>query len=152
MCPNPADTRVEFGAGFRIEEFLLSQLQPIAPAVILFAHGARDPRWAEPFLRVVAAVRASAPDLAVELAYLEHLEPRLLEAARALAAKGARTIRVVPLFFGRGGHLRVEVPRLVAEAEAALTGVKVELGLAAGDDPAVIEALAAYCVRAARGG
>jgi sirohydrochlorin cobaltochelatase len=135
-----------------LEELLLSQLQPIGPAVILFAHGARDPRWAEPFLRVVAAVRASAPDLAVELAYLEHLEPRLLEAARGLAAKGARTIRVVPLFFGRGGHLRVEVPRLVAEAEAALTGVKVELGLAAGDDPAVIEALAAFCVRAARGG
>jgi sirohydrochlorin cobaltochelatase len=124
----------------------------MAPAVILFAHGARDPRWAEPFQRVVAQVRTLAPDLAVELAYLEHLEPRLLDAARTLAASGARTIRVVPLFFGRGGHLRVEVPRLVGEVEAALPGVKLELGLAAGDDAAVIEALAAYCVRAARAG
>jgi sirohydrochlorin cobaltochelatase len=122
------------------------------PAIILFAHGARDPRWAEPFLRVVARVRASAPDLAVELAYLEHLEPGLLQAARTLAANGARAIRVVPLFFGRGGHLRVEVPRLVGEVEAALPGVSVELGLAAGDDDAVIDALAAYCVRAARDG
>jgi sirohydrochlorin cobaltochelatase len=122
------------------------------PAVILFAHGARDPRWAEPFLRVAAQVRTLAPGLAVELAYLEHLEPGLLAAARTLAANGARTIRVVPLFFGRGGHLRVAVPRLVAEVEAALPGVKVELGLAAGDDAAVIDALAAYCVRAARSG
>lgn len=123
-----------------------------APAIILFAHGARDPRWAEPFLRVVGQVRASAPDVAVEIAYLEHLEPPLLAAARALVANGARAIRVVPLFFGRGGHLRVEVPRLVAEAEAALPGVTIELAPAAGDDAAVIDALAAYCVRAARQG
>jgi len=32
--------------------------QSTAPAIVLFAHGARDPRWAEPFLRVVGRVRA----------------------------------------------------------------------------------------------
>jgi sirohydrochlorin cobaltochelatase len=119
------------------------------PAVILFAHGARDPRWAEPFLRVVERVRAAAPDLTVELAYLEHLEPNLEVAARRLAGGGARSIRVVPLFLGRGGHLRVEVPRLVAATAAALPGIAIELALPAGDDDAVIEALAAFCVRAA---
>ena len=123
---------------------------PARPAVILFAHGARDPRWAEPFLRVAERVRANAPDLPVELAYLEHLPPDLDEAARRLAQRGAKAIRVVPLFFGRGGHLRVEVPRLVAAAAAALPGVAIELALPAGDDDAVIEALAAFSVRAAR--
>ena len=121
------------------------------PAVILFAHGARDPRWAEPFLRVVERVRAATPDLAVELAYLEHLEPNLAVAARRLAEGGARSIRVVPLFLGRGGHLRIEVPRLVAATAAALPEVAIELALPAGDDDAVIEALAAFCLRAARG-
>jgi sirohydrochlorin cobaltochelatase len=121
-----------------------------APAVILFAHGARDPRWAEPFLRVAERVRAAAPDLAVELAYLEHLEPCLDEAARRLASRGAKAIRVVPLFLGRGGHLRVEVPRLVAAAGAGLPGIAIELALPAGDDDAVIEALAEFCLRAAR--
>jgi sirohydrochlorin cobaltochelatase len=58
---------------------------------------------------------------------------------------------VVPLFFGRGGHLRVEVPRLVAAAAAALPGVAIDLALPAGDDDAVIDALASFCVRAARG-
>ena len=124
--------------------------EPARPAVILFAHGARDPRWAEPFLRVAERVRANAPDLPVELAYLEHLPPDLDEAARRLAQRGAKAIRVVPLFFGRGGHLRVEVPRLVAAAAAALPGVAIELALPAGDDDAVIEALAAFSVRAAR--
>jgi sirohydrochlorin cobaltochelatase len=120
------------------------------PAVILFAHGARDPRWAEPFLRVAERVRAAVPDLALEVAYLEHLEPNLAEAARRLARRGAKAIRVVPLFIGRGGHLRVEVPRLVAEVVAALPGIAIDLALPAGDDDAVIDALASFCVRAAQ--
>ena len=120
-------------------------------AVILLAHGARDPRWAEPFLRIVDRVRATAPDLAVELAYLEHLAPNLEDAARGLALTGAAAIRVVPLFFGRGGHLRVDVPRLVAAIAAELPDVAIELAPPAGDDDAVIDALAAFCVRAARG-
>jgi len=124
--------------------------EPACPAIILFAHGARDPRWAEPFLRVAERVRAAAPDLAFEVAYLEHLEPNLAEAARRLAHRGAKAIRVVPLFIGRGGHLRVEVPRLVAEVVAAMPGVAIDLALPAGDDDAVIESLAAFCVRAAR--
>jgi sirohydrochlorin cobaltochelatase len=124
--------------------------QVTQPAIILFAHGARDPRWAEPFVRVASKTRAAAPSLLVEVAYLEHLEPSLGQAARRLAKLGATEIRVVPLFLGRGGHLRVEVPRLVAEAEAALPGVAVEVALPAGEDEAVIAALAAYCVRAAQ--
>ena len=118
-------------------------------AIVLLAHGARDPRWAEPFLRVADRVRAAAPDLAVELAYLEHLHPGLQEATQRLAKGGAKAIRVVPLFFGRGGHLRVEVPRLVGEAAARLPGIAIELALPAGEDDAVIDALAAFCVRAA---
>ncbi len=122
------------------------------PAIILFAHGARDARWAEPFRRVADRVRSAAPDLAVALAYLEHLEPDLATAARGLAEGGARSIRVVPLFLGRGGHLRVEVPRLVAAAAAALPGVTIELALPAGDDDAVIDALASFCLRVAMSG
>ena len=120
------------------------------PAIILFAHGARDERWAEPFGRIASKVRAAAPALLVELAYLEHLEPSLEQATRRLAKLGATTIRVVPLFLGRGGHLRVDVPRLIAAAAAALPGVSIELASSAGEDSAVIDALAAYCVRAAR--
>ena len=121
-----------------------------APALLLFAHGSRDERWAEPFARIVSKVRAAAPGLLVELAYLEHLEPGLEQASRRLAKRGASTIRVVPLFLGRGGHLRVDVPRLIATAGASLPGVAIELAASAGEDDAVIDALVAYCVRTAR--
>jgi sirohydrochlorin cobaltochelatase len=118
------------------------------PAVILFAHGARDPRWAEPFVRVAEGVRRSAPGLRIELAYLEFLAPDMRTAAETLAAAGATRIRVVPLFFGRGGHLREAVPRLIAETVKALPGVTLELLEPAGEDAAVIDAIIAFCLRA----
>jgi len=118
-------------------------------AVILFAHGARDPRWAEPFVRVAEKVRHAAPEFRIELAYLESLRPDLETAARALAAEGARSIRVVPLFFGRGGHLREDVPPLIERIRSALPGVSLEVADAAGEDAEVIDAIAAFCLRAA---
>jgi sirohydrochlorin cobaltochelatase len=114
--------------------------------VILFAHGARDARWAEPFARVAEKLRASAPGLPVETAFLEFMPPDLATAANRLVERGVTTIRVIPLFFGRGGHLRAEVPRLIAEIGAALPGVTIDLGPAAGDDERVIDALAAFCL------
>ena len=123
---------------------------PSGPAIILFAHGARDERWAEPFRRVLSKVRASLPGLPVEVAYLEHLEPGLEQAARRLAKLGAVSIVVVPMFLGRGGHLRIDAPRLIAAAEAALPGVAIVMAPSAGEDDAVIDALATYCVRMAR--
>ena len=125
---------------------------PASPeaGIILLAHGARDPRWAEPFERIAEKVRAAAPDLAIELAFLEFMTPDLATAARRLAGSGAAVIRVIPLFFGRGGHLRIEVPRLVAEIAATMPGVRLDLLAAAGDDDAIVEALVAFCLAAAR--
>src|SRR5215472_1815846 len=123
------------------------QTLEMQPAIILFAHGARDERWAEPFRLIAERVRETAPDLVVELAFLEHLPPDLSEAARRVVAKGATAIRVVPLFFGRGGHLRLDVPQLIAGVEAGLPGIAIELALPAGEDGAVIDAIATFCVR-----
>jgi len=115
-------------------------------AVVLLAHGARDPRCAEPFHRVAAAVRGAAPDLPVQLAFLELMTPDLPSATRALADDGATHIRVIPLFFGQGGHLRTDVPAIVADIAASLPGVSVALAQAAGDDDGVVAALVAFCL------
>jgi lipopolysaccharide export system permease protein len=52
-------------------------------AIVLFAHGARDPRWAEPFEAVAARVRAAAPGCPVVLAFLELMTPSLGRRRRA---------------------------------------------------------------------
>ncbi len=111
-------------------------------ALVLFAHGARDPRWAEPFEAVAERVRRAAPSLPVRLAFLEMMVPTLFDAVDALAADGATTIDVVPLFLGTGGHLRKDLPPLVEAARAAHPGLVVRLHAAIGEDATVLDALA----------
>lgn len=117
--------------------------------IILFAHGARDAGWADPFRQVATRVQVEAPDLPLELAFLEFMAPDLPEAARRLAARGVTSMQVVPLFFGPGGHLRAELPELVARSMGELPGVRIEVAAAAGEDPRVIAALAHYALRCA---
>jgi sirohydrochlorin cobaltochelatase len=116
-------------------------------ALILFAHGARDRVWAAPFERILERVRKSAPGRDPMLAYLEFLAPDLPTAIAEQVARGHRGIRVVPLFLGPGGHLRREFPQLIDAARTAHPGVAIEALPPAGEDAAVIDALAAFCLR-----
>jgi len=111
-------------------------------ATLLFAHGARDPRWAEPFEAVAGRVRAAAPERPVRLAFLELMSPDLGAAVAALVADGATRVDVVPLFLGTGGHLRRDLPRLIEAARAAHPGVELRLHPAIGEQAEVIEAMA----------
>lgn len=118
-----------------------------SPALILFAHGARDPRWAEPFERVREAVARAAPGRALLLAFLDFIPPDLPTAIERHVAAGHRAIRVVPLFLGPGGHTRRDVPDLVAQARARHPGIAIDIAPSAGDDDGVIAALAACCLK-----
>jgi sirohydrochlorin cobaltochelatase len=121
----------------------------MARALVLFAHGARDPRWAEPFEAVAARVRPAAPGVPVVLAFLELMQPSLAEAVAALVAKGATRVDVVPLFLGTGGHLRQDLPPLVEALRVAHPGVAIGLHAAIGEHPAVIDAMARASLAAA---
>jgi len=111
--------------------------------LLLFAHGARDPRWALPFEDVAARIRARAPDVAVELCFLEFMAPTLIEGGQRLAAAGCTRVDVVPLFLGAGGHVRKDLPDLLAELTAAHAAVSWTLRPAIGELDPVIEAMAA---------
>jgi sirohydrochlorin cobaltochelatase len=115
---------------------------PDPQGLILFAHGARDPRWAAPFEAIAAQVRAAMPGLAVRLAYLELMTPDLPTAGAELARAGCTAVTVQPLFLGAGGHVRRDLPLLVDALCVAHPQVRWTLLPAAGEQPAVIDALA----------
>ena len=116
--------------------------------VILYAHGARDARWAEPFERLREKLAARMHGVSVRLAFLEHREPDLADAALDLVNQGATRIRIVPLFFGRGGHLREDFPQQLAAVRARLPQIAMEVTAAAGEDDRVLEALASFAAEA----
>ena len=110
--------------------------------VLLFAHGARDSRWAIPFEEVAERVRAAAPQAVVVLAFLEFMAPGMRDAGRQLAEAGCEHVDVVPLFLGAGGHVRKDVPQLLADLESGHPSVHWELRPAVGELEPVIEAMA----------
>lgn len=115
--------------------------------LILFAHGARDPRWAEPFERVAARVRAMRPDFAVSLAFLEFMAPELDAAGASLAASGCSRVAILPLFLGAGGHVRKDLPERVDQLRARHPAVQWTLWPAAGESDVLVEALARIAVQ-----
>jgi sirohydrochlorin cobaltochelatase len=110
--------------------------------LLLFAHGARDPRWATPFEAVAAQLRARRPGLAVRLAFLEFMAPTLPDAGAALAAEGCTRIEVLPLFLGAGGHVRKDLPLLLDQLRTAHPGLTVNLCPAIGEIDSVVQAMA----------
>jgi sirohydrochlorin cobaltochelatase len=121
----------------------------VTHAIVLFAHGARDPRWAAPFDAVAARGRAAAPGADVARACLELMTPTLGEAVERLVAAGATRVDVVPLFLGTGGHLRRDLPPLVDALRSANPTVAVRLHAAIGEHPSVVDAMARAALAAA---
>jgi sirohydrochlorin cobaltochelatase len=119
--------------------------------LILFAHGARDSRWAAPFEAVAEQVRALAPGALVRLAFLELTAPTLPEAAAQLAAEGCTRVCVLPLFLGAGGHVRKDLPQLLDQLRVQHPAMHFELQPAVGEAPAVIAAMAAVAAAALEG-
>lgn len=108
--------------------------------IVLVAHGSRDPEWSRPFERIAASLAQKLPAVSVGLAYLEH-GPSLEETVTALVAKGVGSIRVIPVFLGQGGHVKDDLPRLLAQSTRP--GLSLTLDKPIGEQPLVIEAIAA---------
>lgn len=120
---------------------------PATAGLVLFAHGARDARWAEPLHRLRARVETANPGTPVALAFLDFMIPDLDGATTALVAAGCRAIRIVPVFFGQGGHIRDDLPGLLDDLAARHPHVDIRCASAIGEDDTVLDALAAYCQR-----
>lgn len=119
-------------------------------AIVLFAHGARDPEWAQPFEAIRSRVERELPGIPVSVAFLELMSPNLEDAVEALIANGAQQIHVVPVFMARGGHVKHDVPLLLDAVRARHPNVTIALAPAVGEAPAVIDAIAGWVSGLAR--
>ncbi len=111
--------------------------------LILFAHGARDPRWAAPFEAVARQIAQQQPLLQLRLAYLELMSPSLAQAGAELCAAGCSQVDVLPMFLGTGGHLRKDLPPMIERLREMHPTVRWQLHDAVGEQPRVREAMAA---------
>ncbi len=116
-------------------------------ALILFAHGARDPRWAMPFQRLQKMTQESLPEVSVELAFLEFMTPNLNDLVAQLVANECEDITISPIFLGQGGHVLRDLPLIVDALRETYPALRLTQVEAAGEDVAVLQAIRDYCVK-----
>jgi sirohydrochlorin cobaltochelatase len=116
-------------------------------AIVLFAHGSRDARWAEPFRGIQRKLEAKKTGATVALAFLELTSPSLPEAVDQLAASGHQRVTIAPLFMGRGAHLRRDVIKIVADLRERHPGLDLTILPAAGEAEEVLDAITRWLIR-----
>ncbi|MEU9557334.1 sirohydrochlorin chelatase [Streptomyces fumanus] len=104
-----------------------------APALVVVAHGSRDPRALRTVRALLDQVRALRPGLPVRLGHIELNAPLLPD---TLAALGDGDAVLVPLLLSRGYHVKRDIPEMAA-AFPARTRVAAPLG----PHPLLVDAL-----------
>jgi sirohydrochlorin cobaltochelatase len=112
-------------------------------AVILLAHGSRDPQWRRPIERLCRALRAQLNGVRIAPAYLESMRPDLAAQVGALVRLGCRQLTIVPVFIGTGRHLRRDLARQVKALGRRHPGARFKVERAIGEQPSVLAAIAA---------
>lgn len=119
--------------------------------LILFAHGARDPRWAEPLARIQTLITArTGGAVKVYQAFLELMSPSLPELVAVLDSEQCNQLHIVPVFLGQGGHIRNDLPKLIRQLELAYPHISFQLASAIGENEQVLNAIADVCIESMR--
>jgi sirohydrochlorin cobaltochelatase len=120
----------------------------MSAGLVLFGHGARDPRWADTMDAIAARIGAVSPGLQVRTAFLEFMAPDLAGAIDELVAQGVGSVVVAPVFLASGGLVLRDLPDRLAAIAARHPGLSVRVEPALGSLPQVVDAMARACLDA----
>lgn len=108
-------------------------------ALLVLAHGSRDPRHAATVTALCARVARLRPRLRVEPCFLEFNAPSVPRALERLRAEGVRDVVAVPLLLSRAFHAKTDIPGVLADAR--LPGMSVRQAGVLGPHPLLASAL-----------
>ena len=111
-------------------------------AIVLFAHGSRDPLWHQPMQSLQKLIEQQCPQILVRCAYLELCQPDLMTVVHDLTLQSCQSIRVIPLFLGVGKHAREDLPLLMNQLKSQYPNVAFECLPAVGEHPLLLSTLA----------
>ncbi|MFJ9904057.1 sirohydrochlorin chelatase [Streptomyces sp. NPDC101152] len=114
--------------------------RPSPPALVVVAHGSRDPRALSTVRALLDRVREQRPGLPVHLGHIELNAPLLPD---TLTDLGTAQAVLVPLLLSRGYHIKRDIPEMAARSE-----VRARVAEALGPHPLLVDALYARLVEA----
>lgn len=109
-------------------------------SLLLVGHGSRDPLGNREFLRLAQSLTARQ-ELPLQPCFLEFALPDVAGGIDALVEQGARCIAVQPLMLFAAGHVKRDIPQLLAAAKQRHPQVRFRYGTALGVQPLLVQAL-----------
>lgn len=95
-------------------------------ALLLIAHGSRNPDSTFETLQLVGKIRESRPDYdRVEGCFLEIAEPDIASGLESLIQGGATEIDVLPYFLAQGNHVTRDIPGILNQLSGKHPKVKI---------------------------
>jgi len=105
-------------------------------ALVLVAHGSRNPHAERVVLDLTELISSRRPDPPVRASFLDHTAPTPLAAVLELATAGVLDVLLVPLLFAPGFHVREDLPGVIAQARAEVPGLSVRMSPTLADEGA----------------
>jgi len=94
--------------------------------------------------------KAQNPGTPVELAFLELMQPSLSGAIQKIIAQGIKDIKIIPVFFGQGSHLRNNFPKILEECRSKFLDISLNATPAIGENLLILQAIINYSENALR--
>ena len=82
----------------------------------------------------------------VKVAFLELMQPSLIDPVAELHAQDIQHITLVPLFLARGGHLKQDIPRLMTDIQQLFPAVQIYTAPAIGEAPEILNGIAIWVI------
>ncbi len=96
--------------------------------VLLVFHGSRDEDGMAEFFDFVKALQQAWAPLPVQPAFLEFVEPSILDAVADLIEKGVREFLILPFFLVPASHMKTDVPAAINHLQAKYPDAKFHYG------------------------
>ncbi|CAM5555646.1 sirohydrochlorin chelatase [Streptomyces spiroverticillatus] len=112
-----------------------------SPALLLIAHGSRDPRHAATVHALAERVRERQPGTRVEVSFLDFNSPSVPVTLTRLAGAGVRDVVALPLLLTRAFHAKADIPSVLDEASARLPHLRITRAEVLGPSPLLLSAV-----------
>jgi sirohydrochlorin ferrochelatase len=112
-------------------------------ALLLMAHGSRQPEANEDLQHVAAELRAAGTFAIVEASFLELAPPSIPQAGAHCVEQGAQRVVMLPYFLSAGVHVRRDLTAFRQELAARFPGVDFRLAEPLGRHPLLLAVVTA---------
>lgn len=120
-------------------------------ALVFFAHGSRDPAWAESVEQLARITVERDPALRVRIAYLELMQPDLASVLDELATDCTH-VAILPVFWSAGAHVRSDLARMLDAAATRHAGTRFDALPTLSELPGLLPFISDAAARMALGG